>query len=100
MRILLRRRATAVAGSQFQATDPSVDLVNHKVTRGATCITLTGKEFTLLKLFLRCQGEMLPRSLIVSQVWDMNFGSSTSVVGVAVKRLHVKIDSNFKLKFT
>lgn len=48
------------------------------MTRGAIRITLTSKEFTLLEFFLRHQGEVLPRSLIASQVWDMNFDSDTN----------------------
>ena len=78
--------------------DLSVDLVSRKVTRGATRITLTSKEFTLLEFFLRHQGEVLPRSLIASQVWDMNFDSDTNAIDVAVKRLRAKIDNDFEPK--
>ena len=49
-------------------------------------------------LLLRRQGEVLPRSLIASQVWDMNFDSDTNVIDVAVKRLRVKIDNDFEPK--
>ena len=57
--------------------------------------TLTSKEFTLLEFFLRHPGEVLPRSLIASQVWDMNFDSDTNVIDVAVKRLRARIDNDF-----
>ncbi|MDU2544313.1 MAG: response regulator, partial [Klebsiella sp.] len=73
-------------------------LLRRKVTRGATRITLTSKEFTLLEFFLRHQGEVLPRSLIASQVWDMNFDSDTNAIDVAVKRLRAKIDNDFEPK--
>ncbi|HFP9497492.1 TPA: copper response regulator transcription factor CusR, partial [Klebsiella pneumoniae] len=63
-----------------------------------TRITLTSKEFTLLEFFLRHQGEVLPRSLIASQVWDMNFDSDTNAIDVAVKRLRAKIDNDFEPK--
>jgi two-component system copper resistance phosphate regulon response regulator CusR len=90
--------AAVIVESQFQAADLSVDLVSRKVTRGATRITLTSKEFTLLEFFLRHQGEVLPRSLIASQVWDMNFDSDTNAIDVAVKRLRAKIDNDFEPK--
>ena len=61
-------------------------------------IDLTAKEFGLLELLMRRQGEVLPRSLIASQVWDMNFDSDTNVVDVAVRRLRAKIDDPFQLK--
>ena len=98
VRTLLRRGAAVIVESQFQAADLSVDLVSRKVMRGATRITLTSKEFTLLEFFLRHQGEVLPRSLIASQVWDMNFDSDTNAIDVAVKRLRAKIDNDFEPK--
>ena len=41
---------------------------------------------------------MLPRSLIASQVWDMNFDSDTNVIDVAIRRLRAKIDDDFTPK--
>ena len=98
VRTLLRRGAAAIVESQFQVADLTLDLVSRKVTRGDTRITLTSKEFTLLEFFLRHQGEVLPRSLIASQVWDMNFDSDTNVIDVAVKRLRARIDNDFSPK--
>jgi DNA-binding winged helix-turn-helix (wHTH) protein len=68
------------------------------VTRGGQRIDLTAKEFALLELLLRRQGEVLPRSLIASQVWDMNFDSDTNVIEVAVRRLRAKVDDGFEPK--
>ncbi|MCY1465820.1 Transcriptional activator protein CopR [compost metagenome] len=47
---------------------------------------------------LRRRGEVLPKSLIASQVWDMNFDSDTNVIEVAVRRLRAKIDDGFEVK--
>ena len=98
VRTLLRRGAAVIIESQFQVADLMVDLVSRKVTRSGTRITLTSKEFTLLEFFPRHQGEVLPRSLIASQVWDMNFDSDTNAIDVAVKRLRAKIDNDFEPK--
>ena len=70
--------------------------VRTLLRRGAA--VMTSKEFTLLEFFLRHQGEVLPRSLIASQVWDMNFDSDTNAIDVAVKRLRAKIDNDFEPK--
>ena len=43
-------------------------------------------------------GEVLPRSLIASQVWDMNFDSDTNVIEVAMRRLRAKVDDAFEPK--
>ena len=66
--------------------------------RGSRRIALTPKEFRLLALLVRRAGEVLPRSLIADQVWDMNFDSDTNVVDVAIRRLRSKIDDPFDKK--
>lgn len=98
VRTLLRRGTAVIVESQFQVADLTLDLVSRRVTRSGVKIILTSKEFSLLEFFIRHKGEVLPRSLIASQVWDMNFDSDTNVIDVAVKRLRGKIDSNFELK--
>ena len=51
-----------------------------------------------MHLFLRRQGEVLSRTFIAEQVWDMNFDSGTNVVEVAMRRLRAKIDDSFDKK--
>lgn len=98
VRTLLRRGAKSRAPDTLQAADLELDLMRRRVTRGGTRIDLTAKEFALLELLLRRQGEVLPRSLIASQVWDMNFDSDTNVIEVAVRRLRGKVDDGFEVK--
>ena len=78
--------------------DLELDLRKRRVTRAGQRIDLTAKEFALMELLMRKRGEILPRALIASQVWDMNFDSDTNVVEVAIKRLRSKIDANFSTK--
>ncbi|MER1673393.1 winged helix-turn-helix domain-containing protein, partial [Enterobacter cloacae] len=98
VRTLLRRGNTVIAESQFTVADLSIDLVSRKVNRAGNRILLTSKEFSLLEFFVRHQGEVLPRSLIAAQVWDMNFDSDTNAIDVAVKRLRAKIDNDYEPK--
>ncbi len=72
-----------------------IDFLKHKVTRGAKKIELTGKEFLLLSFMARRAGDVLSRTILAEQVWDMNFDSDTNVVDVAVRRLRSKIDDPF-----
>lgn len=97
VRSLLRRGKPREAET-LRIADLELDLIRRRVTRAGRRIDLTAKEFGLLELLLRRQGEVLPRSLIASQVWDMNFDSDTNVVEVAVRRLRAKIDDGFDLK--
>ena len=94
----LLRRGKAREASCLRAADLEVDLLRRRVTRAGRRVELTAKEFALLELLLRRQGEILPRSLIASQVWDMNFDSDTNVIEVAVRRLRAKIDDGFESK--
>jgi two-component system copper resistance phosphate regulon response regulator CusR len=94
----LLRRGRAREPEVLRLADLEVDALRRRVTRGGRRIDLTPKEFALLLLLVRRQGEVLPRSLIASQVWDMNFDSDTNVIDVAVRRLRAKIDDDFDVK--
>ena len=94
----LLRRGKSIEPVVLSAADLELDLLRRRVTRARTQIDLTAKEFALLELLLRRQGEVLPRSLIASQVWDMNFDSDTNAIDVAVRRLRAKIDDEFETK--
>jgi two-component system copper resistance phosphate regulon response regulator CusR len=98
VRTLLRRGNHAPAQTHLQLADLQVDLLKRRASRAGKRIDLTAKEFALLELLLRRRGEVLPKSLIASQVWDMNFDSDTNVIEVAIRRLRVKIDDDFSPK--
>jgi len=98
VRSLLRRGIRSKEPEQMRVADLELDLLRRRVTRGGQRIDLTAKEFALLELLLRRRGEVLPRSLIASQIWDMNFDSDTNVIEVAVRRLRAKMDDGFEPK--
>jgi len=98
VRTLLRRGNGLPTQTTMKIADLEVDLMKRRAIRGGKRIDLTAKEFSLLELLLRRRGEVLPKSLIASQVWDMNFDSDTNVIEVAVRRLRAKIDDDFDLK--
>ena len=98
IRTLLRRGNHAPNQTILKLLDLEMDLLRRRVTRSGKRIDLTAKEFALLELLLRRRGEVLSKSLIASQVWDMNFDSDTNVIEVAVRRLRAKIDDEFEPK--
>ena len=91
----LMRRGKNQQPEVLRVADLELDPVRRRATRAQTRIDLTAKEFTLLDLLLRRQGEVLSRTFIAEQVWDMNFDSDTNVVEVAMRRLRAKIDDPF-----
>lgn len=78
--------------------DLEVDFLRHKATRSGKRLDLTPKEFAVLWLLARHQGEVLGRTLISEQVWDINFDSDANVVDVAIRRLRRKVDDPFPEK--
>ncbi|MFO1264796.1 MAG: heavy metal response regulator transcription factor [Rhodoferax sp.] len=98
VRTILRRGRSSTDAVTLRVADLELDLLRRRVVRGGKRIDLTAKEFSLLELLMRRHGEVLPRSLIASQVWDMNFDSDTNVIEVAVRRLRCKIDDGHSIK--
>lgn len=97
VRALLRRRGERQPDI-LRIADLQLDLLGHKVQRSGTRLDLAPKEFALLSLLARRQGEILSRLIIAEQVWDMNFDSDSNVVDVAVRRLRRKVDDPFLVK--
>jgi len=98
---LIRRGATNGAPAQateLRLADLELDLIGHRAQRAGERLDLTPKEFNLLALLLRRRGQILSRTTLAEQVWDMNFDSDTNVVEVAVCRLRAKFDDFFLSK--
>jgi two-component system, OmpR family, copper resistance phosphate regulon response regulator CusR len=94
----LQRRGRSQEPSILKIANLQVDLMARKASRGTTRIDLTAKEFALLAVLARRQGEILSKTAIAELVWDMTFDSNTNVVEVAIKRLRAKIDAAFTPK--
>jgi two-component system, OmpR family, copper resistance phosphate regulon response regulator CusR len=78
--------------------DLEIDARRHKVTRAGTVLNLTPKEFSLLLFLASSAGDIVSRTEIVEQVWDINFDTGTNVVDVMIRRLRAKLDDPFDTK--
>lgn len=98
LHVLLRRTSGAAPAEAtvLRLGDLEVDLLRLKAHRAGQRLDLTAKEFNLLTLLLRRQGQVLSRTELAERVWDMNFDSETNVVEVAVRRLRSKLDVPFE----
>ena len=96
--LLRRGAATSATTTQMRLADLELDLASRKAHRDGRRLDLTAKEFTLLTLLLRRRGQILSRTTLAEQVWDMNFDSDTNIVEVAVRRLRAKLDDPFPHK--
>jgi two-component system copper resistance phosphate regulon response regulator CusR len=101
VRVIMRRGASHAASGEeavLQISDLQLDFLKHRATRNGKRIELTQKEFLLLSLLMRRRGEVLSRTVLAEQVWDMNFDPETNVIDVAVRRLRSKIDDGYEVK--
>ncbi len=94
----LLRRGPARQSTVLRLEDLEVDLARHRALRGGRTLDLTPKEFQLLSLLLQRCGEVLSRTLIAEQVWDINFESDSNLVEVHMRRLRSKVDDPFEVK--
>jgi len=84
-------RSLDVADLQIDPATRSAHRSNHE-------ITLTAKEYLLLELLARRAGQVVTRTEIIEQVWDMHHDPMTNSVDVLVKHLRDKIDRDFEPK--
>ncbi|WP_373188255.1 heavy metal response regulator transcription factor [Halopseudomonas sp.] len=94
----LLRRAPLRELEHYRLEDLEVDVMRRQVSRAGQRIVLTNKEFALLQLLISHAGDVMSRTRIASDVWNINFESDTNVVDVAIRRLRAKIDDPFQHK--
>jgi len=98
LRALLRRTTmagdTGNRGEILQYGDLVMDVDAHEVRRGATPITLTRTEFSLLELLLRNPRRVLERAVILDAVWGYDFPTTANSLEVYVGYLRRKLESD------
>jgi len=92
---LVRRAHPQVEQTRLEAADLVLDLKTHRVTRAGKRVHLQPREFRLLEFFLRHQGHVVTRTMLLEQVWDYSFDPQTNVIDVHISRLRNKIDKGF-----
>ncbi|SUI64273.1 transcriptional regulator YedW [Shigella flexneri] len=97
-RVRAQLRQHHALNSTLEISGLKMDSVSQSVSRDNISITLTRKEFQLLWLLASRAGEIIPRTVIASEIWGINFDSDTNTVDVAIRRLRVKVDDPFPEK--
>jgi two-component system, OmpR family, response regulator len=78
--------------SKLVFADLVLDKTTHRVFRGDTEIELQPREFDLLRFLLENTDRVIPKTMIISQVWNYNFDPQTNIVEACICRLREKID--------
>jgi two-component system, OmpR family, response regulator len=90
---LARRSATVVKETVLRVGDLELDLVSRTVNRGGAAIELLPREFQVLEYLVRNEGHVVPRAMLLQQVWDLHFDPTTNIIDVYVGRVRRKVDS-------
>lgn len=88
---LLRRAGSMPESTVLSVADLTMDLVTHRVTRGARRIDLQPLEYQLLEYLLRNKGRVVSKPTIMERVWDYSFDPHTNVVEARISHLRAKL---------
>jgi two-component system OmpR family response regulator len=91
VRVLSRRPALSNPDTLTYA-DITVNRLAHEVTRGGRLLKLTRKEFLLLDLLVRQQGNVVSRSAILDYAWDMNAEVYSNTLETHILNLRKKLN--------
>ena len=92
------RATSSPAVRPIQIADLQIDPLTREVRRGDQEIVLTTKEYQLLELLARRAGQIVLRTTIIEQVWDMHHDPTANSVDALIKHLRNKIDRQFEPK--
>ena len=93
---LTRRPPVSEVQTELQVGDLKMELLTRHVTRAGQILDLQPQEFKLLEYFMRSEGRVVTRTMLLENVWDFHFDPQTSVVETHISRLRAKIDKGFK----
>jgi two-component system OmpR family response regulator len=89
----LARRSTIVAKETvLRVGDLEMDLVSRTVSRSGRELKLLPREFQLLEYLVRNEGRVIPRALLLQDVWNLHFDPTTNIIDVYVGRVRRKVD--------
>jgi len=91
IRAVLRRTQTVQPPEEYTADALTVRPARRQVLVDGAEITLTPKEFEILRLLISHPGLVLSRGQIQDQVWGMEYLGETRTVDVHIRTLRQKL---------
>lgn len=91
IRAVLRRTSPKTAPPILRQGGITMDEGRHVVEADGTPITLTLKEYDLLRLFLENPGQVFTRDRLLSAVWGADYYGETRTVDVHIGTLRTKL---------
>lgn len=95
--VLAKRSSTSEADTQYRLADLEIDRLAHSVKRDGKEIVLQPREYRLLEYLIQHSGQVVTRTMLLENVWDLHFDPQTNVIDVHISRLRSKIDKDFSM---
>jgi DNA-binding response OmpR family regulator len=92
MRALMRRQSV-VKQTVLERNGVKLDLLGHTVHVDGKPIDLTGREYSLLEVFMQNGGRVLTRTMISEKIWSSHYDVDTNLLDVYMSRLRAKLES-------
>ncbi|WP_374622164.1 response regulator transcription factor [Devosia sp.] len=89
---LKRRHAAPDVESELHIGGLMLDPQSRRVSRAGRDISLTPREFELLRFLMTNAGKVVSRERLLNGVWDYGYDPGTKIVDVYVRYLRAKID--------
>lgn len=96
LEVLSKRHTETAPVNRLKLADLELNLLTHKVTRSSTLIRLQPMELRLLEFLMRHARQVVTRTMLLEQVWDLHFDPQTNVIDTQISRLRGKIDKGFE----
>ena len=97
LRVLLRK-PQGEKTSVLKVGELELHLDTRQVFRGGKEITLSSKEFSLLRYMMQNAGIVLSRDKLEQHVWDYDFSGGSNVIDVYIRYLRKKLDEGYDTK--
>ena len=99
IRVMLRKNSSAETKTNIvTVADLTVDLNTQRVFRGDKEISLSSREFSILRYLCMNKGIVLSREKIEEHIWNYDYAGGSNVVDVYIRYLRKKIDEGFTPK--
>ncbi len=83
---------------RLRVADLEMDLIRRTVYRAGKAVELQAQEFRLLEYLMRNTGRSVTHSMLLRNVWDLDFDPKTNLVATHISRLRDKVDRDHSVQ--
>ena len=92
---LARRPPITEVKAVLKAGDLEIDRLRRSVTRAGRRIDLKPQEFRLLEYLMQHAGQVVTRTMLLENAWDLHFDPKTNIIESHMSRIRAKVDRSF-----